>query len=202
MSPALADHTAGSQADGTYTLFFFGTLVHPAILSKIIQNDGSHLSVQPAILPGYVIHHIIDEDYPALIVREQSDILMKSAVEVQDEKAIIAANAVRGTVVRGLSAVDVLRLDTFEGDEYVRIGCSVRPDPSITAMPNNKRPRDESIGQILSTLDADKIDHIIATVPEEAANVYLWKASTNMLEPRIWDFADFAASGKDRKWYS
>jgi hypothetical protein len=201
MAAAPSDATAGSQADGTYTLFFFGTLVHPAILSKIIQNDGSHLSVQPAILPGYVVHHIINEDYPALIAKEHSDVLMKTG-QVMNGKAILVAEAVRGTVVRGLSAMDVLKLDLFEGDEYVRIGVKVRPDTSVLAMSNDKRPRDESIGQILSNLNAEKIAHLIATVPEEPANAYLWRASVKMLEPRIWDFADFASSGKDRKWYS
>ena len=35
--------------DGT-TAFFYGTLMHPKILMRVIKNDGSHLKLCPAIL--------------------------------------------------------------------------------------------------------------------------------------------------------
>ena len=31
--------------------FFYGTLLHPKVLKRVINNDGNHLSVTPAILP-------------------------------------------------------------------------------------------------------------------------------------------------------
>lgn len=206
MDIALSDATAKSNADGTYSLFFFGTLVHPAILSKIIENDGAHLSVQPAILPGYVIHHVVNEDYPGLVARNQSDLIMsRKGTEKANgviEEQVVVAEAVRGTVVRGLTAMDVRKLDIFEGDEYIRVGVQVRADSAIPACSNDKRPRDESIGEILSSIDANKIAIMMQNEPEEFANVYLWRSSVERLEPRIWDFAAFTKSGKDRRWYA
>ena len=202
MAAALVDGSARSNADGTYSLFFFGTLVHPAILSKVIQNDGAHVAVQPAILPGYVVHHVANEDYPGLIAREQSDALINGRAVVGETVPVATAEAVRGTVARGLTAADVHKLDAFEGDEYLRIGVHVRADPSVPALANHKRPRDESIGKILAPLDADRIAHLVQTQPEEFANVYLWRAPVELLEPRAWDFAAFTQSGKDRKWYA
>jgi hypothetical protein len=30
--------------------FFYGTLMHPKILERVIKNDGSHLEICPAVL--------------------------------------------------------------------------------------------------------------------------------------------------------
>jgi hypothetical protein len=152
-----------------------------------------------------VIHHIYNEDYPGMVSRKQSDLIMKrlhnGGAGKQDQEVVVA-EAVRGTVARGLTASDVIKLDIFEGDEYVRTGVKVIADNSVPALSNDQRPRDESIGHILSSLDAERIKHLMASQPEEYACVYLWKAHTDLLEPRVWDFADFANSGKDTKWFS
>ncbi|UZJ57168.1 hypothetical protein CBS101457_006488 [Exobasidium rhododendri] len=210
MATSPTDTSAVANDDGTYTLFFFGTLVHPRILSNVIRNDGAHVQIQPAILPGYVIHHITNEDYPGMVAREQSDSIMKKLRSsasstngnTQEAPAVVVAEAVRGTVARGLTASDVIKLDAFEGDEYVRTGVNVIADDSVPALTNDKRPRDESMGHILSKLDTNRIAQLMKTQAQEFANVYLWKASIDLLEPRVWDFADFANSGKDAKWYS
>ena len=33
-----------------YSAFFYGTLLHPKILKRVIGNDGSHLEICPAVL--------------------------------------------------------------------------------------------------------------------------------------------------------
>lgn len=35
--------------------FFYGTLLHPKILKRVIGNDGSHLEICPAVLLVSVI---------------------------------------------------------------------------------------------------------------------------------------------------
>jgi hypothetical protein len=38
------------NGDTTYSAFFYGTLLHPKILKRVIGNDGSHLEMCPAVL--------------------------------------------------------------------------------------------------------------------------------------------------------
>jgi len=33
-----------------FSAFFYGTLLHPNILKRVIGNDGSHLQICPAVL--------------------------------------------------------------------------------------------------------------------------------------------------------
>ena len=33
-----------------FSAFFYGTLLHPKILKRVIGNDGSHLEICPAVL--------------------------------------------------------------------------------------------------------------------------------------------------------
>jgi hypothetical protein len=33
-----------------YTAFFYGTLMHPKILKRVIRSDGAHLEICPAVL--------------------------------------------------------------------------------------------------------------------------------------------------------
>jgi hypothetical protein len=33
-----------------YTAFFYGTLMHPKILKRVIKNEGAHLEICPAVL--------------------------------------------------------------------------------------------------------------------------------------------------------
>lgn len=34
----------------TISAFFYGTLLHPKVLKRVIGNDGSHLTICPAVL--------------------------------------------------------------------------------------------------------------------------------------------------------
>lgn len=198
-APASVCSSAKPSSDNTYSLFFYGTLIHPSILAKVIASPGTHISVQPAILEDYVLHHVKKEDYPGLVsVEGSSQVMNKHDRPLADSQE---SSLVRGTIVRGLKESDVARLDAFEGDEYRRISVNVRPDTQVMAIRNDSRPRDESIAQILSSLTSERVREL-RTGTSEPANVYSWNAPLSLLEPEIWTFERFTASGKDRRWWA
>ncbi|KPI41957.1 Protein AIG2 [Cyphellophora attinorum] len=95
---------------GTNTLFFYGTLMAPPVLYRVIYGTSSpkpeeypamkFLSVRSGLLRGHRRHRVVGADYPA----------------VTPEKG----GSVRGTLVGGLTEGDVWRLDVFEGSQYER----------------------------------------------------------------------------------
>jgi len=40
----------GMVHEQRFSAFFYGTLLHPKILKRVIGNDGSHLEICPAVL--------------------------------------------------------------------------------------------------------------------------------------------------------
>ena len=90
--------------------FFYGTLMVPQVLHRVLfgsttphESQIQALKIQPAVLPGYIRHRVVDADYPAVIASSEP------------------SACVRGTYVQGLTAADIWRLDIFEGDEYERV---------------------------------------------------------------------------------
>ncbi|CBQ69802.1 conserved hypothetical protein [Sporisorium reilianum SRZ2] len=165
------------------SLFFYGTLVHPKILARVIGNDGAHLEVQNGVLDGARLHHVKGEEYPGL---------------VHVESAAGSINAVKGTLVRGLTPADLRCLDAFEGDEYERRPVTIIPDASSPAEPNSTRIANAGtapLHAILSGLTKARIESLCAAASEEAkveAEVYTWTAGRDKLEERIWEFDVFA----------
>ncbi|KAL2040716.1 hypothetical protein N7G274_006695 [Stereocaulon virgatum] len=99
---------------GDRSAFFYGTLMAPQVLHRVIYGTTtptpiqiSRLKIVPALLNGYMRHRVRQCDYPAIVPSK-----MPNA-------------CVRGTCVQGLSAEDLWRLDLFEGDQYDRV--KVRP---------------------------------------------------------------------------
>jgi len=47
-----------------FSAFFYGTLLHPKILRRVIGNDGSHLEICPAVLlvSSVVLHSVKQDD--------------------------------------------------------------------------------------------------------------------------------------------
>jgi hypothetical protein len=39
--------------------FFYGTLMHPKILKRVLHNDASHLKICPSILSDYTRHKVM-----------------------------------------------------------------------------------------------------------------------------------------------
>ena len=99
----------------SHTAFFYGTLMAPPVLHRVIWGSqtpptaahASLLSIRPAILHAHQRRKVRHADYPAIV---------PSSPESE----------VRGTLVEGLTDGDIWRLDIFEGDEYERRDVRVR----------------------------------------------------------------------------
>lgn len=193
------------QNTKTYSLLFYGTLVHPAILARMIGHQGSSLIVQPAILEGYALHHVKGEDYPGLIPLIDSQQIISQNGE--EDLTLCGKSptkmAIRGMLVEGLSEADVRKLDKFEGDEYIRQAVDVLVDESVQPIRNDQRSKSQSIDQVLSSLTPKRIQTILSErSASKRCHVYRWHASTSMLEPRIWTFETFMSSGNHHKWWN
>lgn len=68
--------------------------------SKPSKEQAALFTVQPALLHHYCRHKVDGCDYPGIISEQDK--------------------SVRGTYVTGLNAADIVRLDSFEGDQYSR----------------------------------------------------------------------------------
>jgi gamma-glutamylcyclotransferase (GGCT)/AIG2-like uncharacterized protein YtfP len=93
----------------SHTAFFYGTLMAPQVLHRVIWGSqtpptpahASMLRIRPAILHAHQRHKVKHADYPAILPTSSS-------------------STVRGTLVQGLTDGDIWRLDIFEGSEYDR----------------------------------------------------------------------------------
>lgn len=101
---------SSSSSSSMASAFFYGTLMAPPVLHRVIWGSStpptlahaSLLRIQPAILPAHRRHRVQHADYPAILPSG-------------DDNA-----CVRGVLVHGLTDGDIWRLDLFEGSEYVR----------------------------------------------------------------------------------
>ncbi|KAI9690683.1 MAG: hypothetical protein M1820_009917 [Bogoriella megaspora] len=157
----------------THTAFFYGTLMHPPILQRVIQNPSitlpsSNITTSPALLPGYTRHRVRHADYPAIIPPPPVSSSSSSNPSANDNGGGSEQPCVRGTLVQGLTRADIHRLDIFEGDEYERRVVSVTLLPSHSA--------------------SQKADTALRIVEVET---YVWIAGEEGLEDREWDFDEF-----------
>lgn len=98
---------------GERTAFFYGTLMAPPVLFRVIYGSAKPepwqekmTTVRPAILESYQRHRVKDLQYPAIIPCQNA--------------------TVRGSVCTGLTDGDIYRLDIFEGSQYERKKVQVR----------------------------------------------------------------------------
>ncbi|KAL3426521.1 AIG2-like family protein [Phlyctema vagabunda] len=90
------------------TAFFYGTLMAPEVLYRVCDSDSQgrrksqvdRLSVTPALLRDHCRHRVYHCDYPGMIPEQ--------------------GKTVRGTYVTGLTDLDMMLLDQFEGPQYTR----------------------------------------------------------------------------------
>jgi hypothetical protein len=99
----------------SHTAFFYGTLMAPQVLHRVIWGSptpptpahAALLTVRPALLHAHQRRKVRHADYPAVLPADPS-------------------STVRGTLVEGLTDGDIWRLDVFEGSEYARCPVHVR----------------------------------------------------------------------------
>ncbi|GAA6011165.1 hypothetical protein JCM10207_005520 [Rhodosporidiobolus poonsookiae] len=108
----------------THSLFFYGTLCHAGVLSRVIGNPGDHLTTRDAVLLDHARLHVEGEDYPAVVSTADGEKVLARRLSLDEA-------SVRGVLVTGLTDEDVRLLDEFEGDEYTRSPCSVSVLPTL-----------------------------------------------------------------------
>jgi hypothetical protein len=156
-----------------HTAFFYGTLMAPPVLHRVIWGPSPPtIAVQSSML----------KIRPAILHRFQ-----RHKVKHADYPAILPANmstSVRGTLVTGLTDGDIWRLDIFEGHEYERRKVNVRV---------LEQKEGDGIGDVTQS-EEENIEG-----EEVEAEVYVWKAGKQRLEPEEWDFGHFVKE-KMARW--
>ncbi|KAG8704522.1 hypothetical protein FRC08_002188 [Ceratobasidium sp. 394] len=171
-----------AETNGSVSAFFYGTLMHPAVLQRVLANDASHLRASPAVLMSFTRHHIKRCDYPAIVPYNVGSALLKRELE-RDERCV------RGVIVSGLTTEDVALLDVFEGDEYNRV--VVEAHPLIPLAPISPK-----LTQILLSSSSGLPSSLPTTL---TVQTYVWAAGTARLEPMIWQYDTFIKE-KLRRW--
>ncbi|KAH9930083.1 uncharacterized protein B0H18DRAFT_995151 [Fomitopsis serialis] len=170
----------------TYTAFFYGTLLHPAILRRVIGHEGQKLEICPALLLDYTRHRIKRADYPAVLPYSRSRELYEHDLAPEER-------VVRGTLVKGLEEADIGLLDTFEGDEYTRENVSAYPIGSFIPLSS---PESSAAAPLGTPPPLPPLDTLNAPIP---AQTYIWAQSLLDLSPTIWEYADFVRDSA-HKW--
>jgi len=168
-----------------YSAFFYGTLMHPDILKRVIGNDGAHLKICSAILLDHTRHHVKQADYPALLPYTKSMTMFNCKLSPEEK-------SVRGSLVTGLSESDMRLLDIYEGDEYIRDIVPVHPlsTPTILSPQIN--------GHQSALPSAAPHTHSPSTLPPPiSAHVYIWCKPPTWLTPSLWSYEDFV---KNNAW--
>ncbi|KAF9468051.1 hypothetical protein BDZ94DRAFT_1247062 [Collybia nuda] len=167
--------------------FFYGTLMHPKILERVIKNDGSHLAVCPAALMDHTRHKVKNEDYPGLIPYVQGRTLCNRELSPEEK-------SVRGTLVKGLTEKDMKLLDFFEGPEYIRKGVDVHPLGPMIKLSEYGSDKESLIPSIPPPLPI-----AIDNSPIIHAETYIYDQFRN-LDAELWSFETFVKNNA-RKWY-
>ncbi|KAI0775282.1 hypothetical protein BD413DRAFT_534727 [Trametes elegans] len=193
----------------SHSAFFYGTLLHPSILRRVIGHEGTQLEICPAILLEHTRHKIRNADYPAVLPYSTSRALFQAAGKPELPPA---ERTVRGTFVRGLNDRDIALLDLFEGDEYTRENVAVHPLGPPTPLSSAPAPSGATPG---STAEAPAVDAPAATdayvvprtaselpplealPPALAAETYIYAGPLGGLSPELWTYEDFV---RDSAW--
>jgi len=160
--------------------FFYGTLMHPEILKRVIGNDGNELQMCPALLLDYTRHQVKDEDYPGILPYSQSRVMFDHDLNLEDR-------SVRGSLVTGLSKEDVRLLDIFEGNQYTRQMVSVYPLGSLT---NIKDIPPIEVNSLVPTTPSP-IPTVDSLTNSVEADTYVWCLSPSELRAKLWTFEEF-----------
>ncbi|KAF2646848.1 hypothetical protein P280DRAFT_441284 [Massarina eburnea CBS 473.64] len=162
------------MATDSHTAFFYGTLMAPPVLHRVIWGTtsaptpvhASSLTIRPAILPAHQRHKVRGADYPAVLP-------CAAGAPATGSSPDASPPSVRGTLVQGLTSGDMWRLDIFEGSDYTRRKVRVRvvesAHPETSPSPQDGNPSTEEI----------------------EAETYIWTASPSALEASEWDFSEF-----------
>ncbi|KAL4977083.1 hypothetical protein BDW66DRAFT_42096 [Aspergillus desertorum] len=204
---------------GDHVLFFYGTLMAPEILHRVIHGSPTPqqwqkdlLQFRPAILHGYRRHRVRGADYPGIIRESESwQGFTTEGSGSATEKAALSSGpgtsshaSVLGTVVSGLTDGDIHRLDIFEGAVYRRERVVVRilREALLEDLNSPNGTRNRNGNGAHADADAawdrhlkDVLEAAVAEFADEGEEVetetYVWIAGRGMLEDAEWDFEAF-----------
>ncbi|KAH8823351.1 AIG2-like family-domain-containing protein, partial [Flagelloscypha sp. PMI_526] len=152
-----------------YTAFFYGTLMHPKILTRVLKNDGSHLLIAHAVLYEYTRYKVKYAAFPGITPTNQ-DINLNDDSTYNHEQ-----HSVEGTLVIGLTESDMEMLDEFEGSQYERK--TVQAHPLSPFIPPSRH-------QLLATPGESKKQLAVE------AETYVYR-EVDHLEHEPWSFEEF-----------
>ncbi|KAJ5181188.1 hypothetical protein N7472_011148 [Penicillium cf. griseofulvum] len=162
---------------GDHVLFFYGTLMAPQILHRVIHGQANPepwqkamLRFQPAILHGYRRHRVQGADYPGIVAVPET----QSETEKTSAPNPHSGTSVMGTLVSGLTDGDIHRLDRFEGSEYEKKQVIVR-----------------TLREALGGENKHVVLSVLMRGEEVSAVTYVYTAGKDMLEDAEWDFESF-----------
>lgn len=189
----------------THTCFFYGTLLAPPVLYRVIfgtpQPDPLHhpsmkgLVFKSALLRGFRRHRVWGADYPAILPeglgRSEAGANGDGSGVASGKEGEVVEACVRGTLVSGLTEGDVWRLDVFEGLEYERrrVSVSVLDVGLDQAVDLDSHSTDEKTKEKDKTSQKQERGHVGARMVE--AETYVWTNPREELEEEEWDFEEF-----------
>ena len=191
----------------------------PQVLSRVCHGtthpeawQRDRMTIQPALLRGYRRHKVRYADFPA-IVPVQSSTAKPRAQEQTQPQSQSQSHTVRGTLVSGLTAADIMRLDIFEGSMYERVMVDVQTqgnrkndndNGNDNEMEKEKQMEEETGGQKYNNSSSNnKNKKINAAVFDSHADddtfngetvrvqTYVWAQPLHQLEPEEWNFEQF-----------
>ncbi|KAK0469649.1 uncharacterized protein EV420DRAFT_1495889 [Desarmillaria tabescens] len=173
----------------SHSAFFYGTLMHPKILTKVIKNDGSHLKICPAVLLEHTRHKVKSEEYPGVIPFSRGQALFGRELTQEDK-------CVRGTLVHGLTNMDILLLDIFEGTEYTRGPVPVHPLEDAINLSEYSVLKDDKYLLPNPPAPLPPVEELAEAIPAET---YIYK-NIEKLDAELWSFGEFVRLNA-WKWY-
>ncbi|KAH9023867.1 hypothetical protein EDB84DRAFT_1507895 [Lactarius hengduanensis] len=163
--------------------FFYGTLMHPKILKRVLENDANHLKICPSILMDYTRHKVKNADVPAILPCERSKALLGRELTLEE-------NGVRGTLVSGLTEDNIFLLDAFEGEHSVRLQVFVHPLGSFAPVPVDTTTSG-AVGDSLVLADFPPLPAASKLAQAVPAQTYVWCLRDSYLDKELWSFDEF-----------
>ncbi|KAF9648825.1 hypothetical protein BDM02DRAFT_2058431 [Thelephora ganbajun] len=178
-----------------FSAFFYGTLLHPEILKRVIGNKGSRLKICPAVLLDHTRHKVKHADYPGILPYSKSKFMLGHDLEVEE----VEDRSVHGSLVIGLSQADMNCLDVFEGDEYVREKVQVYSLGPIVRLADYEAPKRRIPGPTVeekpdltpSTPEPLPPNPSETLKPAIECETYIWASDPKELTEEPWSFRDF-----------
>ncbi|OBZ72370.1 hypothetical protein A0H81_07985 [Grifola frondosa] len=163
-----------SQMTEPFSAFFYGTLLHPSILRRVIGHQGETLEICPALLPY--------ADYPAVLPYSKSHQLFPDPSTAPSPRAHRARHPRHGPHEERHPPARRLRRHLIRTHNR-RSAPPRTPNPSL---------RSTHADRHLRLPRPPRVCHPPGALPPAVpAQTYIWADPISDLTPALWEFADF-----------